>query len=59
VADIIEDAAQERGEGGNFPGTQEGQGMVLDEGWPVGDVCVKGVEEMLLDSVRWAVSSLE
>lgn len=51
-AHIVEDAAQERGEGGDLAGTQEGEGVVLDQGGPVGGVGVQGVEERFLDPVK-------
>lgn len=36
VADVFEDAAEEVGEGGYLSGAEEGEGVGLDGGWPVG-----------------------
>jgi hypothetical protein len=43
LSDILEDATQERGEAGYFAGAEEGEGVVLDDGRPVGLVGVKGM----------------
>lgn len=49
MADVVEDAAEEGGEGGYLAGAEEGEGVGLDGGGPVGRVGVEGVEEGFLD----------
>lgn len=49
MADVVEDAAEEGGEGGDLAGAEEGEGVGLDGGGPVGRVGVEGVEEGFLD----------
>ncbi len=51
VADIFEDSVQKGWEGGDLAGAEEGKGMVLDDGGPVGRVGVERVKELLLDPV--------
>lgn len=54
MADVLEDAVEERGEGGDFAGAEEVEGVVLDERRPVGVVGLEGVEERFLDSGSWS-----
>lgn len=50
AADVVEDAAQQRGERCHFAGAQEREGVGLDGGGPVRRVGVEGIEEGFLDS---------
>ena len=52
LANVVEDAAQESGEGGYLAGAEEGEGVGLDSRGPVCRVGVEGVEELVLDPVR-------
>lgn len=49
VANVLEDAVQESGKGGDLAGSQESKGVGLDGGGPVGRMGVQGVEERFLD----------
>lgn len=51
VPDILDDAAEEGGERGYLAGTKERQGVILNNGGPVGLVGVERMEEVLLDPV--------
>jgi hypothetical protein len=51
LPDVLDDAAQESGEGGYFARAEQGEGVVLDGGGPVGGVRVEGMKEMILDPV--------
>ncbi|TPX10826.1 uncharacterized protein E0L32_008215 [Thyridium curvatum] len=46
---VVHNALEKGGEVGALAGAQEGQGVVLDGGGPVGRVGVEGVEQVLLD----------
>lgn len=58
MADVLEDAVQQRGEGGDFAGAEEVEGVGLDERRPVGVVGLEGVEERFLDSGKLGVVSV-
>jgi hypothetical protein len=49
LADVVEHPAHQGGECGDLAGAEQGQGVVLYEGRPVGRVRVEGVEERFLD----------
>lgn len=52
MPDVVEDTAEEGGECRDVAGTEQVEGVGLDVCWPVGLVCVEGVEETFLDPRR-------